>query len=88
MAWFVKLERGTVRKEDFDRWVPAHLEFVGGLIREGRQAKTGYWVERGGGMLLFQAASLEEARAIVARDPLVAAGIVEWELHEWKVVVE
>ena len=83
MPWFVKIERGRVDKEVFDGHVPAHLEFVRRLRAEGRKARTGYWAERGGGMLLFQAADLAEARAVVARDPLVRSGCVEWELHEW-----
>jgi hypothetical protein len=32
--------------------------------------KSGYWAELGGGMLIFEAASIEEASEIVARDPL------------------
>ena len=86
MAWFVKIERGIVDKERFDRFVPDHRRFVEALVAEGREARSGYWAERGGGMLLFKASGLDEARAIVARDPLVAHGCVEHELHEWIVV--
>ncbi|WP_448598368.1 YciI family protein [Thermoleptolyngbya sp.] len=88
MPWFVKIEKGLVDKATFDRSVPAHKQFVRDLIAKGHQAKTGYWAERGGGMLLFQADSMEEARAIVAQDPLVQNGCVSYELHEWKIVVE
>ncbi|PSN20393.1 hypothetical protein C7271_02440 [filamentous cyanobacterium CCP5] len=88
MAWFVKIERGIVDKAIFDQHVPAHVEYVKQLAVHGHQAKTGYWAERGGGMLLFQAESLDQAQAIVAKDPLVAHGCVEYELHEWKVLVE
>lgn len=88
MPWFVKIEKGLVDKATFDQSVPAHKQFVHDLIIKGHQAKTGYWAERGGGMLLFQADSMEEARAIVAQDPLVQNGCVSYELHEWKIVVE
>ena len=88
MPWFVKIERGIVNKPTFDTFVPAHRQYVAQLIAEGHEAKTGYWAEFGGGMLLFKAASLEEAKAIVARDPLIQANCVEYELHEWCVVVE
>ncbi|NJQ97816.1 MAG: hypothetical protein HC784_09675, partial [Hydrococcus sp. CSU_1_8] len=57
------------------------------LIAKGHKAKTGYWGEFGGGMLLFEAASLEEAKEIVARDPLIQNNCVEFELHEWCIVV-
>jgi uncharacterized protein YciI len=88
MAWFVKIERGIVNKVQFDQHVPAHKAYVQHLIEQGHQAKTGYWAEYGGGMLLFQANSLEAAQAIVAQDPLIQNGCVEYELHEWRIVVE
>ena len=88
MVWFVKIEHGIVNKSTFDQFVPAHVDYVKDLVAKGHQAKTGYWAERGGGMLLFQAASLAAAEAIVQADPLIENGCVDYELHEWCVVVE
>ncbi|MGJ3245657.1 MAG: YciI family protein [Elainellaceae cyanobacterium] len=88
MPWFVKIETGIVDKPTFDRFVPAHKTYVQELIANGHDAKTGYWAEFGGGMLLFKAANLEEARAIVANDPLIQSGCVDYELHQWCIVVE
>lgn len=88
MPWFVKIEEGIVDKTLFDQYVPAHKEFVQRLIAKGHQAKTGYWGCRGGGMLLFEAASMDEAQAIVAQDPLVINQCVHYKLYEWRVVVE
>ncbi len=88
MPWYVKIEKGIVEKTIFDRHVSAHVAFVRDLIAKGHEAKTGYWAERGGGLLLFKADSLEEAKAIVSRDPLIENGCVEYELHEWCIVVE
>ncbi len=88
MPWFVKIEKGIVDKSTFDQFVPAHKAYVKALITTGHQAKTGYWGKRGGGMMLFQAASLEEAEAIVAQDPLIQNGCVDYQLHEWHIVVE
>jgi uncharacterized protein YciI len=88
MPWFVKIERGIVNKATFDQFVADHKTYVEALIAQGHQAKTGYWAELGGGMLLFQAASRAEAEAIVKADPLIQQGCVEYELHEWCIVVE
>jgi uncharacterized protein YciI len=88
MPWFVKLEEGIVDKPTFDRDVPAHRAYVQALIAQGHRARTGYWACRGGGMLLFEAASMDEAMAIVAQDPLVQNHCVTYQLYEWKVVVE
>ncbi|WP_298616551.1 YciI family protein [uncultured Thermosynechococcus sp.] len=86
MPWFVKIERGIVDKATFDQYVPAHRAYVRSLIAAGHQARTGYWAERGGGMLLFQADSRKAAEEIVARDPLVQHRCVHYELHEWCIV--
>jgi uncharacterized protein YciI len=88
MPWFVKIEEGIVDKPIFDQFVPAHIAYVQDLIAKGHQAKTGYWAQRGGGMLLFEASSLEEAKAIVAQDPLVQNNCVKYKLHEWRLIVE
>ncbi|GAB4373636.1 MAG: YciI family protein [Elainellaceae cyanobacterium] len=88
MPWFVKIEKGIVDKSTFDQFVPAHKNYVEALIAKGHQAKTGYWGDFGGGMMLFQAADIEEAQTIVIQDPLVQNGCVDYQLHEWKIVVE
>ncbi|AFZ35516.1 YCII-related protein [Stanieria cyanosphaera PCC 7437] len=88
MPTFVKIEQGIVDKKTFDRYVPDHKEYVRNLIIKGHKARTGYWAEFGGGMLIFEASSLEEAKEIVANDPLIKNNCVKYELHEWKIVVE
>lgn len=88
MPWFVKIEEGIVDKGTFDRHVPAHKAFVQELIAKGHEARTGYWSHYGGGMLLFKANSMDEARAIVSQDPLIQNGCVNYKLYEWRVVVE
>lgn len=88
MPWFVKIEAGKVDKSMFDRHVDAHKNFVRDLISKGHRAKTGYWAKMGGGMMLFEAASMEEAKEIVARDPLVENECVDYVIYEWKIVVE
>jgi uncharacterized protein YciI len=88
MPWFVKIEEGIVDKATFDQYVPAHKEFVKALIAQGHEARSGYWGCFGGGMLLFKADSMDEAKAIVEQDPLVCNHCVKYKLYEWKVVVE
>ena len=86
MAWFVKIEKGIVSKEIFDQYVNEHIAYVKQLIADGYEAKTGYWAELGGGMMIFQANSRDEAELIVRNDPLVKHQCVEYELHQWQVV--
>ena len=88
MPTFVKIERGIVDKTTFDRYVSAHKAYVRQLIAQGHQARTGYWRELGGGMMIFEAASMAEAQAIVQNDPLIKNNCVQYELHQWCVVQE
>ncbi|MEH2358998.1 YciI family protein [Nostoc sp.] len=81
MPWFVKIEEGKVDKPTFDQYVPAHKA-------KGHKARTGYWAKQRGGMLLFEAASMDETEAIVADDPLVQHGCVNYQLYEWRIVME
>ncbi len=88
MPLFVKIEAGKVDKPIFDQYVPAHKAYVEDLIAKGHKARTGYWAGDMGGMLIFEAASMDEAQAIVALDPLVQNDCVSYQLYEWKIVVE
>ena len=88
MPTFVKIETGIVNKAIFDRYVSAHKIYIRQLILQGHQARSGYWKEMGGGMLIFEANSLAEAEEIVAQDPLIVNKCVKYELHEWCIVVE
>jgi uncharacterized protein YciI len=88
MPWFVKIETGKVDKSIFDQHIPAHKAYVQELITKGHKAKTGYWAQHRGGMLLFEADSLAQAEAIVADDPLIKNGCVTYQLYEWRIVLE
>ncbi len=88
MAWFVKIEEGKVDKSTFDQYIPAHKAYVQALIAKGHKAKSGYWATMGGGMLLFEAASMDEAQAIIAQDPLIKNNCVNYQLREWRIVME
>ena len=88
MPWFVKIETGIVPKKIFDQYVPQHKAYVRRLIDLGHEAKTGYWQNSEGGMLLFKADSYEEAKTIVDQDPLIKNGCVKYQLYQWCIVVE
>lgn len=88
MPTFVKIETGIVDKVTFDHHVLAHKKYVQDLIKKGHKARSGYWSELGGGMLIFEAKSLSAAQEIVARDPLVANNCAKFELYQWCIVVE
>ena len=39
MPWFAKIEKGTVEKAIFDKYVSEHIAYVQNLIAKGHKAK-------------------------------------------------
>ena len=71
---------------------PAHLAGLEGLDAAGRILHAGPLLDAEGqplgSLILFEADSLEEARAIAARDPYVTEGVFErHEVYETRVVL-
>ncbi len=66
-----------------------HEPFIDDLIRQNRVLLGGDWSETAGpfgAAYLLYCESLEEARAVVNRDPLVQVGVYEPTLIEWHLV--
>lgn len=63
----------------------AHLDHIHELAEDGKLIAAGPFLGAGElrGIFLFAVPSLEEAQALAERDPAVAAGRLELELHSW-----
>lgn len=93
MAWFIKTETLT----DGFRSLPgpergthlqAHRDWVDAQRAAGVAIASGFLVDGsrrpgGGGLLVVEAESHSAALALIAQDPLIAGGWVNWQLHEW-----
>lgn len=66
------------------RFRPAHLAYVAELKAKGLVWAAGPFPDGEGGMVIYSASSLEEARRLVAADPLVQSGARRLELHPWE----
>lgn len=75
----------AMRRPDFDESVIApHLAFLDELRAAGQLELTGGFSDKSGGAyLLRNVGSLEQALAIVARDPLAIRRSSELTVHEW-----
>ncbi|GHH55577.1 MULTISPECIES: YciI family protein [Gammaproteobacteria] len=75
----------AMRKPDFDEAVVApHQAFLDDLRARGLLVLTGGFSDKSGGAyVLKNVGSLDEARAIVATDPLAVRGSSELTVHEW-----
>jgi hypothetical protein len=62
---------------------PQHLEFLGRGEKEGRIFARGKFMDDAGGLVIYQAESLEDARRTAESDPYVTGGARSLEIHEW-----
>jgi uncharacterized protein YciI len=60
-----------------------HAAYWTRLAREGRAIGAGPFLDIDGGMAMVSAASIEEARAVVAADPAITSGVFVAQLHPW-----
>lgn len=74
-----------MRRPGFDeRLVVPHAAFLDELRAQGLLELSGGFGDRSGGAYLLRGiASLEEARAVAARDPLAVHGASDVVVHEW-----
>lgn len=75
----------AMRRPAFDEAAIApHMAFLDDLRARGQLAMTGGFADRSGGAYVLEnIASLEQARTIVATDPLVTTGSSDLTVHEW-----
>jgi uncharacterized protein len=61
-----------------------HGKYMQGLAKRGVMIAAGPTLAEPGGLVLVQAASLEEARALMQNDPAVRSGIFVGEVSDWR----
>jgi len=92
MPWFVKTERFLSPYAELKPYLEAHRAWVEQLRAEGVRISSGYLVDSeaqpgGGGLLLLECADHATAKTLVAQDPMLLSGGVEWSLGEWRSAV-
>ncbi|TQM10407.1 uncharacterized protein YciI [Pseudoxanthomonas sp. 3HH-4] len=75
----------AMRRPSFDDAVIApHLAFLDELRAAGQLEMTGGFSDKtGGAYVLVNVVSLDEAKAIAARDPLALTGTSDLTVYEW-----
>ena len=61
----------------------SHVDFLAKTVADGHNYSRGKFPDGSGGMTIFQAESLDEARKFAEADPYVVHGVRRLELHEW-----
>lgn len=65
---------------------PEHLAFLLDQESKGRILARGPFSDGAGGLVIYQAESLAEARQVAESDPYVMGGARRLELHAWEMV--
>lgn len=78
----------TVNKEKDAEVLQEHLEYLYGLLDEGKVAAKGPFTDHSGGLIIYNASSYEEAKGWIEKDPVVRDGARKYILKEWKSTLE
>jgi len=79
-----------LRMKDLEKsqsYRPQHLDFLVENEKAGRIFARGKFADNSGGLVIYRADSLEEARKTAEIDPYILCGARELELHEWDMKV-
>lgn len=63
---------------------PQHLEFLAQKEADGFIFARGRFPDGAGGLVIYMAGSIEEARQLAEGDPYVKSGARALDLHEWE----
>jgi uncharacterized protein YciI len=82
---FLKHTNAKIDSAQMNMLMQGHLKNIGRLAREGKLVVAGPFLDGGNlaGIFIFNVRTVEEARALVATDPAVQAGVFEMEMHPW-----
>ena len=93
MPLFIKTEQFTQKTIDLppklrNDFLNKHKVWVQEVRASGKKICSGYLRDKnlapgGGGFLIFEANSFEEAKFLVEKDPMIKNNLVSWNLHEW-----
>jgi uncharacterized protein YciI len=61
----------------------AHFAYVKRMREEGKLILGGPFADGAGGLLVYRADSMEEARKLMSADPACVQKIFEFEMHPW-----
>jgi uncharacterized protein YciI len=75
-------------KAKVDEIRPTHRQYLRTLIEKGQLAATGPFTDGSGALIIYEAATKEEAEALLKADPFHQAGVfVKYVIRPWNAVM-
>ena len=85
---FAALIEYTQDREKTEALRPTHRQYLSSLLAKGQLAVSGPFTDAPGALIVYEAATAEEAEALLRADPFHAAGVfVRWTIRPWNPVM-
>ena len=84
MAKFIRIFRNTAPREEIEKHLPGHCEYLRRLRDAGILKAAGPFADKSGGIELLEADDFETLKRRVEQDPFIIHRLGEWELKPWE----
>ncbi len=88
---FAVLTKVTASQAEAEPHKMQHIKYITGLEAQGKVFGSGpFPVKNEGidlGLIIFRAASLEEAEGFMKVEPMTSMGLSTYEIHEWDLII-
>lgn len=75
-------------EEKSQKYRPQHLDFLETMRQEKKVLMNGRFTDGAGGLVIYRAKSLDEAKELAEQDPYIQLGAREYDIHEWELVTD
>ncbi|MEH7121697.1 YciI family protein [Bacillus sp. JJ1503] len=75
-----------LNEEKSQLYRPQHLEFLESMNKEGKIFARGRFADGSGGMVIYIAETLDEAKSFAEKDPYIIHEARGMEIHEWEII--
>ncbi|KAB2330444.1 hypothetical protein F7731_19925 [Cytobacillus depressus] len=65
---------------------PQHLEFLDKMSADGKVFARGRFADGAGGLVIYVAETLEDAKAMAKKDPYIVHNARGLEIHQWEMI--
>lgn len=83
---FVRIDYKNSELEITSKDFQDHVDYLNGVAAE-RYFVGGGFANSQGGMIIFKAKDLEEAKMIAQKDPIIERGLYSVEIYEWELLI-
>ncbi len=83
MKYFAAIQ-SIIAPEKIGALQQLHVQYLDRMVSEGRIYIKGKFSDGSGGLTIYRAASIDDARKLAEDDPYVSGGARRLELHEWE----